>query len=232
MLAYDRMKRVTDFLGALAAGAALAPVVLAIGALIRLIDGKPIFFTQSRPGRDAVPFTIYKFRTMTVSPPKDDLAAEKARVTRLGSVLRTLSLDELPQIWNVLRGDLSFVGPRPLLMDYLPLYSVRHARRHEVRPGVSGLAQVSGRNQLSWEAKFDLDIYYVENRSFLLDFKIVLKSVLVVPFGRGVSAHRDTWVAPFKGSFSSPTDENRKPSEDRDVTKPINGPSNREDFPR
>jgi sugar transferase EpsL len=197
---YDSLKRGLDFLGALGLGTILLPLFLVAGGLIRLIDGKPIFFTQVRPGKDGVPFKIYKFRTMTVGPPRANLISERARVTKLGLLLRAFSIDELPQLWNVFRGDMSFVGPRPLLMQYLPLYDNRQSRRHEVRPGLSGLAQVQGRNHLSWEEKFELDVRYVEGRSFRLDFFILMKSLWVVFLGRGVAPEREEWVEPFTGS--------------------------------
>jgi lipopolysaccharide/colanic/teichoic acid biosynthesis glycosyltransferase len=199
---FDPLKRGLDFLGAAVLGVILLPVFIIVALLILLLDGKPILFTQLRPGRSGRPFTLYKFRTMQVGLPSTNLSSEKARVSKLGMLLRTLSLDELPQLWNVLRGDMSFVGPRPLLMEYLPLYNKHQARRHEVRPGISGLAQVRGRNHLSWEEKFDLDVQYVESRSFRLDFLILMKSLMVVFSRRGIAPARMEWVDPFRGSPS------------------------------
>lgn len=199
---FDPLKRGLDFLGAAVLGIILLPVFIIVALLILPLDGKPVLFTQLRPGKSGKPFTLYKFRTMKVGLPSTNLSSEKARVSKLGMLLRTLSLDELPQLWNVLRGDMSFVGPRPLLMEYLPLYTKHQARRHEVRPGISGLAQVGGRNHLSWEEKFALDIQYVDSRSFRLDFLILMKSLRVVFLRRGISAARMEWVDPFRGSPS------------------------------
>jgi len=199
---FDQLKRGLDFLGAAVLGIVLLPIFIFVALLILLLDGKPVLFTQRRPGKGGKPFTLYKFRTMKVGLPGPNLSSEKARVSKLGMFLRTLSLDELPQLWNVIRGDMSFVGPRPLLMEYLPLYNKHQARRHEVRPGISGLAQVGGRNRLSWEEKFDLDIRYVDSRSFRLDFLIVVKSLRVVFLRKGIAPERMEWVDPFTGSQS------------------------------
>ena len=199
---FDQLKRGLDFLGAAVLGIVLLPIFIFVALLILLLDGKPVLFTQRRPGKGGKPFTLYKFRTMKVGLPSTNLSSEKARVSKLGMFLRTLSLDELPQLWNVIRGDMSFVGPRPLLMEYLPLYNKHQARRHEVRPGISGLAQVGGRNRLSWEEKFDLDIRYVDSRSFRLDFLIVVKSLRVVFLRKGIAPERMEWVDPFTGSQS------------------------------
>ncbi len=199
---FDPLKRGLDFLGAAALGIVLLPILIIVALMILLLDGRPVLFTQLRPGKGDKPFTLYKFRTMKVGLPRTNLSSEKARVSKLGMFLRTLSLDELPQLWNVIRGDMSFVGPRPLLMEYLPLYSKHQARRHEVRPGISGLAQVGGRNHLSWEEKFDLDVQYVDSRSFRLDCLIVVKSLGVVFWRKGIAPERMEWVDPFTGSPS------------------------------
>ncbi len=197
---FDPLKRVLDFLGAALLGITLLPVFIIVALLILLLDGKPILFTQLRPGKGGKPFTLCKFRTMKVGLPSTNLSSERARVSKLGMFLRTLSLDELPQLWNVLRGDMSFVGPRPLLIEYLLLYNQHQARRHEVRPGLSGLAQVGGRNHLSWEEKFDLDVRYVDSRSFRVDFMILLKSLRVVLLPQATSTKGAEWVSPFQGS--------------------------------
>lgn len=168
-------KRLYDIAVAMLAGLLLLPVLLIVALLVRFRLGSPIFFTQIRPGLKGRPFKMIKFRTMrddhdsSGNPLPDEL-----RLTKFGAWLRASSLDELPELWNVLRGDMSLVGPRPLLMEYLPLYSARQARRHEVRPGITGWAQVNGRNAISWEEKFEYDVWYVEHQSFWLDMKIVL----------------------------------------------------------
>ena len=202
MIFYDSTKRLLDALGALLLGILLLPLCLSLAALIVVVDGRPVFFAQWRPGRGGVPFRLYKFRSMSVARDGESTKAESARVTKLGSWLRASSLDELPQLWNILRGELSFVGPRPLLMAYLPLYNDYQARRHEVRPGLSGLAQVHGRNHLSWDEKFELDVQYVDARSFRLDTSILWRSLAVAARGRTVMPQDDSWVSPFLGSSS------------------------------
>ncbi|HTF56175.1 MAG TPA: sugar transferase, partial [Planctomycetota bacterium] len=175
------IKRVLDISGALAGLLILAPLLGLIALATWLTLGRPIFFRQVRPGLKGKPFAPIKFRTMRSGPEHDDV-----RMTRLGRFLRYSSLDELPQLWNVLRGDMSLVGPRPLLMDYLPLYSPRQARRHDMRPGVTGWCQVNGRNSLAWDRKFELDVWYVEHWSLLLDLKILLKTAVRVVRKSGV----------------------------------------------
>lgn len=174
----------------------VSAVVLAVAALpmaaialaVRLTMGAPVLFRQQRPGRDEVPFTLLKFRTMRdLRPGEDALATDAERLTRLGRALRRTSLDELPTLWNVLRGDMSLVGPRPLLMAYLPRYSPEQRRRHEVKPGVTGLAQVEGRNDLAWDEQFALDVFYVDHRSFALDVTILGRTLRAVLSGTGVS---------------------------------------------
>ncbi|MCB1017916.1 MAG: sugar transferase, partial [Acidimicrobiales bacterium] len=160
----------------------------AIAVAIRLTMGRPVLFRQPRPGRDEAIFTLCKFRTMRAPRPGEDaLATDAERLTRLGQWLRRTSLDELPTLWNVLRGDMSLVGPRPLLEAYLPRYSAEQRRRHEVRPGVTGLAQVQGRNDLSWEEQFALDVWYVDHRSFTLDLAVLGRTLFAVVSGTGVS---------------------------------------------
>jgi len=169
--------------------------MLAIALVLRIVDGSPVLFRQTRPGRDGRPFTLLKFRTM-----RPGEAADALRLTRLGGVLRAASLDELPQLWNVLRGEMSLVGPRPLLPQYLARYSARQARRHEVSPGITGLAQVEGRNSLSWEDKLELDVRYVEQRTLALDVQLIARTVLAVIARRGVSADGHATMPEFLGT--------------------------------
>ena len=192
------MKRLTDIVVAAMVLILSSPVLLAIAMGTRMSMGSPILFRQVRPGRGGVPFTIFKFRTML---PKADNECDDdaARLTRFGAGLRATSLDELPGLWNVLVGDMSLVGPRPLLMDYLPLYSAEQFRRHEVRPGVTGLAQVSGRNALSWEQKFALDVWYVDHRSTWLDIKILWRTIVKVLAREGISAEGEMTMPRFMG---------------------------------
>lgn len=195
------MKRAADLLAALVALILLAPIIVVVALAIRAKVGSPILFRQTRPGLDGRPFELLKFRTMiderhAQGRPLDD----QARLTPFGAALRAASLDELPQLWNVVRGDMSIVGPRPLLMEYLPLYSKAQARRHEVRPGITGWTQVTGRNALSWNEKFAADIWYVDNRSFALDLKILLLTVRALLGRRGVSATGHVTMPRFEGN--------------------------------
>lgn len=167
----------------------------AIALVLRVVDGAPVLFRQTRPGRDGRPFTLLKLRTMRPGSEADAL-----RLTRLGALLRASSLDELPQLWNVLRGEMSLVGPRPLLPQYLARYSARQARRHEVPPGITGLAQVEGRNALSWEEKLELDVRYVEQRTLALDVQLIARTVLAVLARRGVSADGHATMPEFLGT--------------------------------
>jgi len=183
------MKRLLDI--AVAAGLLilLLPVLAVLALAVRAKLGSPVLFRQTRPGRDAKPFGMLKFRTMTnARGPDGALLPSNERLVPFGRFLRATSLDELPELWNVLKGDMSLVGPRPLLMDYLPLYTATQARRHEVRPGLTGWAQVNGRNALSWEEKFRLDVWYVDNRSFWLDLLILFKTVGVAFRRSGINA--------------------------------------------
>jgi len=195
------MKRALDSLGAGAGLVVFSPVLFVIALLVWLRMGWPVVFRQTRPGLNGVPFRMIKFRTMC-----DALDAEgnplpdAERLTPLGRVLRSSSLDELPELWNVLKGDMSFVGPRPLLMEYLPLYSPEQARRHEMRPGITGWAQVNGRNAISWDEKFALDVWYVDNRTIWLDLRIVWLTVLKVFRREGISAPGEATMAKFKGN--------------------------------
>ena len=171
------MKRLFDFLVTLLALFFLLPVILLVAILVRFKLGSPILFTQKRPGLNCKTFKMMKFRTMLDSKDKQgNLLPDNERMTKFGALLRSTSLDELPGLFNVLKGDMSLVGPRPLLVQYLPLYSSEQARRHNVRPGITGWAQVNGRNAISWEEKFKLDVWYVDNQSFLLDLKICFQS--------------------------------------------------------
>lgn len=195
------MKRAMDLVGALAALVLLSPVVAVLCILVRSKLGSPIFFRQVRPGIEGRPFNMVKFRTMTDERgPDGALLPDDQRLTALGAWLRSTSLDELPELFNVLKGDMSLVGPRPLLMEYLPRYSDRQARRHEVRPGITGWAQINGRNALSWEEKFELDVWYVDNRSLWLDIKILFKTVLQVLKRDGISHGEEATMPRFKGS--------------------------------
>jgi len=195
------MKRAMDLFGALAALVLLSPIVVVLCILVRSKLGSPVFFRQVRPGIEGRPFKMVKFRTMTDERgPDSALLPDDQRLTALGAWLRSTSLDELPELFNVLKGDMSLVGPRPLLMDYLSLYNDRQARRHEVRPGITGWAQINGRNALSWEEKFELDVWYVDNRSLWLDIKILFKTVLQVLKRDGISHGEEATMPRFKGS--------------------------------
>jgi lipopolysaccharide/colanic/teichoic acid biosynthesis glycosyltransferase len=197
------MKRLFDFVVALLALLVLALPLLSLSWLIRRKLGSPVFFRQLRPGLHGKPFVMVKFRTMTDGRgPDGELLPDAVRLTPFGRFLRATSLDELPELWNVLKGDMSLVGPRPLLMEYLPLYSPEQARRHEVRPGVTGWAQVNGRNAISWEDKFRLDTWYVDNRSFWLDIRILWLTIKKVLVRDGISAPGDATMPAFKGTDS------------------------------
>jgi lipopolysaccharide/colanic/teichoic acid biosynthesis glycosyltransferase len=190
-----RAKRALDVVGA-GLGLLVAAVPMAVIAVaVRLTMGAPVLFRQRRPGLHGRPFTLVKFRTM-----RDGDGPDAERLTRLGHLLRGTSLDELPELWNVLRGEMSLVGPRPLLVEYLDLYSPRQARRHEVRPGLTGLAQVAGRNLVSWEDRFELDVRYVETRTFALDLQIIGRTVAAVLRREGISGGGEATMAPFRGS--------------------------------
>ncbi|TMO99291.1 sugar transferase [Pseudoalteromonas sp. S3260] len=194
------MKRLFDSIVALTALLILLPVIILVAVLIRFKLGSPILFTQERPGLNSKIFKMMKFRTMLDGKDKyGNLLPDNERMTKFGAFLRSTSLDELPGLFNVLKGDMSLVGPRPLLVQYLPLYSVEQARRHNVRPGITGWAQVNGRNAISWDQKFKLDVWYVDNQSFLLDLKILLLTVKKVFVREGISADGHVTIEPFKG---------------------------------
>ncbi|MCW9043961.1 MAG: sugar transferase [Pseudopelagicola sp.] len=196
-------KRVLDIIGATLGLLLFSPLLLFIALKIRSQMGAPVLFRQTRPGRDGKPFQMVKFRTMRDAVDADGTTLpDSERLTRLGQFLRSSSLDELPELWNVLKGDMSLVGPRPLLMEYLPLYSREQARRHEVRPGVTGWAQINGRNAISWEEKFALDVWYVDNRTLWLDLKIIWLTIRKVVKREGISAAGEATMSKFEGSGS------------------------------
>lgn len=198
------MKRLFDFIVSLIALIVLSPIILITALLIRSKIGSPVVFKQQRPGRGESPFHVFKFRSMTDErDSKGELLPDNVRLTPFGKVIRKLSLDELPQLFNVLKGDMSFVGPRPLLMEYLSLYDERQKKRHDVRPGITGWAQVNGRNAISWEQKFEYDVWYVENRSFWLDIKILFITVMKVFKSEGISQDGQATMTKFKGSSES-----------------------------
>lgn len=199
---YERFfKRPQDFMCALVALVVLSPLLLLIALLVRLKLGSPVLFSQDRPGRNAQVFKLFKFRTML--PPKDGKSSpqyDSERLTSLGKALRAMSLDELPELLNVLKGDMSIVGPRPLLVQYLDRYSPRQSRRHEVRPGLTGLAQVNGRNAISWEEKFEWDIKYVDRITLAEDWKIIMKTIITVFRREGISSANTETMSEFMGS--------------------------------
>ena len=197
------MKRLFDFLASTVALLFLALPLLVLALLIYCKLGSPVLFKQARPGLHAHPFTMVKFRTMTDDCDQDGaLLPDAKRLKSFGRFLRATSLDELPELWNILKGDMSLVGPRPLLMEYLPLYNKKQARRHEVKPGITGWAQVNGRNLISWEDKFEFDIWYVDNQSFWLDVKILFMTIKRVLIRDGISKSGEVTVSKFTGSKS------------------------------
>ncbi|PUB10186.1 sugar transferase [Paenisporosarcina sp. OV554] len=198
------MKRIFDFLVSSLALIFFSPIIGITALLIKKKIGSPVLFKQERPGLNGKSFYVYKFRTMTDE--RDGLGQllpDYIRLTTFGETIRKYSLDELPQLWNVFKGDMSFVGPRPLLVEYLPLYNDQQAMRHNVRPGITGWAQVNGRNAISWEQKFEYDIWYVENQSFLLDMKILVMTVLKVFKSEGISQDGQATMTKFQGSRQS-----------------------------
>lgn len=198
------IKRPMDFILALCSFIILSPVFLIIAVLVRLKLGSPIIFMQKRPGLNEKIFTLYKFRTMTDEcDERGELLSDEIRLTKFGKLLRSTSLDELPELFNIIKGDMSIIGPRPLLVQYLPLYNNFQKRRHEVRPGLSGLAQVSGRNSVSWESRFNLDVEYVDNINFIGDFKIIFLTFKKVFVREGVSSSTTETMEPFKGSSAN-----------------------------
>ena len=194
------VKRLVDVVASAIGLALLSPLLAVIAVAVRITMGRPVLFRQQRPGLHAEPFEILKFRTMRDAVDASGLPLpDEERLTATGRLLRSTSLDELPALLNVLRGDMSLVGPRPLLMEYVPRYSPRQARRMEVRPGITGLAQVRGRNQLSWDVKFELDVWYVDHQSLLLDLRILLETVGRVVTRSGISAEGHATAPVFEG---------------------------------
>lgn len=195
------VKRVFDFIVGLLGLTILIVPILCIYVLVFFLIGHPVFFTQMRPGLNGAPFKLIKFRSMTdARDSRGQLLSDSQRLTRFGQFLRSSSLDELPELWNVIKGEMSLVGPRPLLMEYLPLYSSEQKRRHNVRPGITGLAQISGRNAITWQEKFELDIWYVENQTFWLDVKIILLTIKKVLKREGISASGEATMSRFRGN--------------------------------
>ena len=195
------MKRSLDFICALCGIVVLSPILLITALLVKMKLGSPVIFKQERPGLNEKIFTLYKFRTMTDEKYENgNLMPDEVRLTKFGKWLRSTSLDELPELFNILKGDMSIVGPRPLLPEYLPRYNRYQARRHEVRPGFTGLAQVRGRNAISWEEKFDWDVKYVDHISFLLDMKIIFRTVKIVFCREGISSETSATMEKFEGT--------------------------------
>ncbi|MGG0452855.1 sugar transferase [Priestia megaterium] len=195
------MKRVMDLVTSLTLLTLFSPVMLFTAILVRLKMGAPVLFKQQRPGKDGKPFYLYKFRTMAnLEDKQGGLLSDQVRLTGTGKFLRKYSLDELPQLINVVKGDMSLVGPRPLLMEYLSLYTEEQMLRHNVRPGITGWAQVNGRNAIAWEEKFKLDTWYVRNQSMFLDFKILLFTVLKVVKKEGITQQDHVTIEKFKGT--------------------------------
>ncbi|MFC7365191.1 MULTISPECIES: sugar transferase [Bhargavaea] len=198
------MKRIFDIVISFTALIILSGIIGVTALLIWIKIGSPVIFKQKRPGLRGEPFHVYKFRTMTNERDRDgELLPDEVRLTAFGRLVRKLSLDEFPQLWNVFKGDMSFVGPRPLLMEYLPLYNEHQARRHEVRPGITGWAQVNGRNAISWEQKFDYDVWYVDNQSFWLDIKILFMTVFKVFKSEGINQTGQATMTKFTGTPSA-----------------------------
>lgn len=202
------IKRPMDFMLSLIAIIILSPILLVVAILVRMKLGSPIIFKQKRPGLNEEIFLMYKFRSMTdEKDSKGELLPDSVRLTKFGRLLRSTSLDELPELFNILKGDMSIIGPRPLLVQYLPLYNNHQKRRHKVRPGLSGLAQVSGRNAISWEDKFNLDVEYVENVSFIEDWKIIFLTIKKVFVREGINSETAATIEPFNGTKKERTEQ-------------------------
>lgn len=195
------IKRPMDFILSLIAFIILSPVFIVVGIMVRVKLGSPVLFKQKRPGLDEKIFTMYKFRTMTDERDKfGELLPDEIRLTNFGKLLRSTSIDELPELINIIKGDMSIVGPRPLLIQYLPLYDEHQRRRHDVRPGLTGYAQVNGRNAINWEEKFNLDVEYVDDLSFIKDWKIIFLTIKKVHVREGISSKTSDTMEPFRGS--------------------------------
>lgn len=195
------MARLLDIMTAIMLLIVLSPVMLVFALIIALTMGRPVIFRQKRPGRNGLIFNLYKFRTMTDKRgPDGHLLPDEQRLTQIGKFIRATSIDELPQFWNIIKGNMSLVGPRPLLAEYLELYTPRQARRHEVRPGITGWAQVNGRNAISWEEKFEMDVWYVDHKSLLLDIRILAMTCVKVLRRKGISAENEATMSKFTGS--------------------------------
>lgn len=197
---YEITKRWLDVVAAITLMILLLPIYLLVGIVVLFSLGRPILFVQSRPGLNEKPFNLIKFRTMR-PPGAKDTSSEAARLTRVGQFLRSTSLDEIPSFWNILRGEMSFVGPRPLLPEYLPLYSDRHRQRHSVKPGLTGLAQINGRNLLEWGEKLDFDVEYVNSRSIRLDVRIIVSTAGLVLRRIGVNQSKDISMSPLTNDY-------------------------------
>ncbi len=197
-------KRIFDIIFALLGVIILSPVLFVVALLVYLKLGSPIIFTQKRPGLNGKPYVMYKFRSMTNKKDKDgNLLPTEQRLVPFGNKIRSTSLDELPELFNVLKGDMSLVGPRPLRMDYLGLYSEEQARRHEVKPGITGWAQIHGRNKLDWPERFKMDVWYVDNQSLWLDIRIILKTCVIVVLREGVNPENEMIMSRFQGNEES-----------------------------
>jgi lipopolysaccharide/colanic/teichoic acid biosynthesis glycosyltransferase len=195
------MKRIFDLVLILLSFPLLFPVFIIVAILVKWKLGSPILYSQVRPGLNAKPFKMFKFRSMTDARDESgELLSDADRLTKFGRLLRSTSLDELPELWNVVKGDMSLVGPRPLLMEYVPLYSEEQTRRHEVRPGITGWAQINGRNAISWDERFKLDVWYVTNRSLWLDLKIIFLTLKKVVVREGISADGEATMTKFTGT--------------------------------
>ena len=194
------IKRMLDFILSLIALIVLSPLMIIIGILVRIKLGKPVIFKQKRPGKNEKIFTLYKFKTMTDEKDEQgNLLADEKRLTKFGKFLRSTSLDELPELWNILKGEMAIVGPRPLLVEYLPLYNEEQKHRHDIKPGLTGLAQISGRNAIQWEEKFKEDIEYVNNITFIQDTKIILKTFIKVFKKDGINQEGNATIRKFEG---------------------------------
>lgn len=204
------LKRPMDFILSLIAIIVLSPIMLIVALLVRVKLGSPVIFKQKRPGLNEKIFTIYKFRSMTDERGENgELLPDRLRLTKFGKMLRSTSLDELPELWNIFKGDMSFVGPRPLHVRYLPLYNANQKRRHEVKPGLTGLAQVNGRNSITWEEKFNWDIQYVNQVTFIHDCKIILLTIMCVFKKEGINSGEEVTMPAFTGQSNVRRDDSR-----------------------